>query len=108
MEKKLGRIKKCVFGHGGYQDAMIGITFDLGGEGWGVGDFWGHWAGKRSESCAWTEQDRINEMGKIALRLGNLLSEAKVTNIYALKDVPIEVTFDGNLLKSWRVLKEVI
>lgn len=39
LEVKLGKINKVKFGSGGYDDAMFGVTFDLGGQGWGVGDF---------------------------------------------------------------------
>ena len=37
-----------------------------------------------------------------------LLSAAKVTDVTKLKGIPVEVTFDGNMLKEWRVLTEVL
>jgi hypothetical protein len=40
--------------------------------------------------------------------LSKLLKEAKVSSVYKLKGIPVEVTFDGNMLKEWRILKEVL
>lgn len=110
IETKIGKIKKVSFGAGGYQDAMIGISFDLGGDGWGVGDFWGSWghdieAGTNSK---WTPQERLNHLGETCLRISKLLSDAKEVRVEGLKDVPVEVTFNGMELQSWRVLKEVL
>ena len=110
MEKRIGKIKKARFGHGGYQDAMIGVSFDLGSDkdGWGVGDFWGAWAIDRSGYCKWTEADRIAQIGGAVMRLNAVLNDAKVAKVDELAGIPIEATFDGNTLKEWRVLTEVI
>jgi hypothetical protein len=108
MRTEIGKINSISFGHGGYQDAMIGVTFDLGGKAWGVGDFWGTWSMKRSESCQWTEADRIKILGETVMKLNKLLEEAKVSDLKDLKDVPVEVSFENNTLKSWRILTEVI
>jgi hypothetical protein len=41
--------------------------------------------------------------------LSKLLKEAKVDSVGKLKDIPVEVTFfEGNILKEWRVLTEVL
>jgi hypothetical protein len=108
--KEIGKIRSVSFGLGGYQDAMIGITFDLGSDTgcWGVGDFWGEWAIKRSDCAEWKEEDRIRWLGTMVMRINSLLSDAKVTSIDGLTNIPIEVTFENNVLKSWRVLVEVI
>jgi len=96
--KRLGKIKSARFGLGGYDDAMLGITFDLGGEGWGCGDFWGAF------------DKHINvEFGKIALRLRALLEAAKKKSVAELVGTPVEVEIDDDTgLKSWRVLTEVV
>ncbi len=107
-EIKLGKIQSCEFGHGGYQDACIGVSFMLGGEGWGVGDFWGSWFIKRSDYCKWTEEERITDLGKTVMRLHQLLADAKKEKVSELKGVPIEITFENRTLKSWRVLSEVL
>jgi hypothetical protein len=111
MRKELGKIKHVKCGFGGYQDAMLGINFELGGDGWGVNtDFYGTWATfvKCDERCKWTEKDRDEEYAKALRKLGELLSDAKVRDISELKGIPIECSFDANKLVSWRVLKEVL
>jgi hypothetical protein len=40
--------------------------------------------------------------------VSKLLKEAKVNRVENLKDVPVEVTLDGMLLKEWRILTEVL
>ena len=108
MRKQIGKIQKVSFGHGGYQEAMIGISFTLGGEGWGVSDFWGSWSLERSDYAKWSEQDRIDQLGETVMRINKLLNDSKTHNVNNLQDVPIECSFEGNLLKSWRVLTEVL
>jgi hypothetical protein len=105
---ELGKIRKAAFGWGGYGDGMIGISFDLGGNVWGVGDHWGAWGIEHTQYCKWTEEDRLKQLGEVCMRLGALLTKAKATDIVGLIDIPVEVTFDGNKLISWRVLEEVL
>lgn len=110
MEKRVGKIKSARFGEGGYQECCIGVQFDLGSEKdcWGVGDFWGAWSIERSANCKWTEADRIKQLGEMVMRLNAVLKEAKARGVDDLVGVPVEVTFDGNTLKEWRVLTEVL
>lgn len=107
IETKLGKIQSVKFGYGGYDDAMIGISFTLGGEGWGCGDFWGWWTTSISSGTKWTQDDRIKYLGEVTWRIKQLLVDARVETIDQLKNVPVEITFDANVLKSWRILKEV-
>jgi hypothetical protein len=109
MSVQLGKIVSVRIGRGGYQDAQLGVSFALGGDGWGVGDFWGHWA-TRSASAEWTAESRIVVLGEIFDRLGKLISEAKVEHAQELIGRPIEATFDSPIgrLVSWRILKEVL
>ena len=109
-EKRIGKIKKASFGKGGYQDAQIGVSFDLGSdkEAWGVGDFWGAWATERSTHCKWTDAERVTHLGEMVMRLNKTLEQAKVEKVEELRGKPVEVTFDGNTLKEWRVLTEAI
>jgi hypothetical protein len=37
-----------------------------------------------------------------------LLKQAKIHEVSDLKNVPIEMEFEDNLLKSWRILEEVL
>jgi hypothetical protein len=111
MEKKLGKIEKVSFGLGGYQNVQLGISLTLGNGTWGVGDFKGNWDAesiKRSEYTQWTEEDRSKSYDETMRYVSKLLKEAKVDSVDKLKDKPIEATFDGNTLKEWRILTEVL
>lgn len=111
MEKKLGKIKSVRFGKGGYQNACLGISFSLGDGSIGVGDFKGFWDSesmKHTTNCQWSEEDRNKSYAETMRYVSKLLNEAKVNCISDLKDIPIEMTFEGNMLKEWRILTEVI
>lgn len=105
---ELGKISHIALGYGGYQDAMMGLSVCIEGKGWGTNDFNGTWAGKRSESAKWTEQDRDAKFAEVIHKIYSLLKEAKVQSLDKLKGKPVECTFDGNLLISWRILEEVL
>lgn len=107
--KELGRIQSATFGLGGYQDVQFGFWLTLGGEGWGVGASHGNaWSLERDKHCKWSEEDRREALADSALKLMDTLKKAKKQGVAELVGVPVEVTFDGNLLKSWRVLTEVL
>lgn len=109
MSKLIGKIQEVSFGFGGYQDAMIGLSVTLGSESgcWGVCDFEGWWA-SRTEHCKWTTEDWKNRNHQTVLLVSKLLSDAKVSNVNKLKGIPVEVEFENNAIKSWRILTEVI
>lgn len=107
MEKRLGKIRSVRFGSGGYDDAMFGFSFDLGGDGWGVGDFWGTWS-NRSEGAMWTIEDQNKHFLEAMLRVKSIMKDAKKDDFSKLSGVAIEVSFDGNILSSWRILTEVV
>lgn len=111
MTKELGKIESVNFGLGGYQGAMLGLSVTLSGGGWGVGDFKGGWDAesiKRSEYTKWTEEDRSKDYAETMRYVSKLLKEAKVTSVDKLKGIPVEATFDGTILKEWRILTEVL
>jgi hypothetical protein len=111
MEKKLGKIEEVRFGLGGYQGAMLGLHVTLGDGGWGVGDSRANWDAEQikcSEYSQWTEEERDGWFSEIMRYVSKLLKEAKVDSVDKLKGKPVEVTFDGNQLKSWRILTEVL
>ena len=111
MEKRLGKISSIRFGHSGYQDVQIGISFTLSGKGWGVNDFKGYWDAELIEHnnyCKWTENDRDKSYAEIIRYLSKLLKDAKRDTVDELEGIPVEVIFEGNTLKSWRILTEVI
>jgi hypothetical protein len=106
--KELGKITHANFGWGGYQDVMFGLSLQFSGSAWGCGDFKGAWGVAWTESCKWTEEDRLRDLGKTCMFLKDLMTKAKVKSVEDLVGVPVEVTFDGNTLRSWRVLEEVL
>ena len=111
MEKRLGKIEAVKFGVGGYQDAMLGIHVTLGNGSWGVGDSKANWDSEQikwGEYTQWTEEDRNKWYSDIMRDVSTLLKEAKVDSVDKLKGKPVEVTFDGNTLKEWRILTEVL
>jgi hypothetical protein len=107
MSKELGKIQSIRFGMGGYEDAMVGVNFYLGGEGWGAGDFWGTWA-DRSEDAKWTLEDQAKIFAETTIKVRNLLKKAKVKSLDELKGIPIEAEFSQMRLVSWRILEEVL
>ena len=111
METMIGKIESVFFGHGGYQDAFIGIGFTLSGKGWGVSDFRGYWDAEiihHSDNCKWSEDGRDREFAETMRYVSKLLADAKCGSVDKLKGKPIEATFDGNMLKSWRILTEAL
>lgn len=112
LEKRLGKIESVNFGRCGYQEAQLGISFLFSGkDGWGVGFCKGEWDSeiiKCDKHCKWSEEDRTRNYAEIMRYVATLLKQAKVDNVYKLKGIPVECTFDGNLLKDWRILEEVL
>jgi hypothetical protein len=110
--KQLGKIQKAMVGIAGYQDCMLGVGFVLGGDGWGVHTGWsGSWCPgivDPSENAKWSESDRSDSFDKAMRLLGETLRKAKKTDVSQLEGVPVEATFDGITLVSWRVLEEVL
>lgn len=109
-EVKLGKIQKVSFGLGGYQDTMLGISLMLGASTWSTHYHKGFWGPDITvtERTQWTEDDRTAEFAELVHYVGELLSNANVKCVADLKNIPIEVTFEKNVLKSWRILEEVI
>lgn len=111
IRKELGKISSVSFGHGGYQDVQIGLSVSLEMGGAGVSDFKGNWSPsfiKWSPTCKWTEADRDAGFAELVRYIDKLLKQAKVSDVSKLKGIPVEVTIEGNTLKSWRILTEVL
>lgn len=106
--KVLGYIDSVTFGNGGYDGAMFGLSVHFRGDGCGASAFDGTWAFPPSDNAKWTEQERRDIYADMCIRIIDLLNQAKVDDVYKLKGKPVELEFDGNLLKSWRLLTEVI
>lgn len=108
MRTELGKIQKVSFGMGGYNAAMLGFRFELGGKDWRVHDFWGQWSMEVTERTQWTDAERRTGLGDCCMKVLKLLQDANCVSLHQLEGVAVEVTFDGNILKFWRILTEVI
>lgn len=111
LQTSLGRIKNAYFGLGGYNDAKLGLHLEFSGSSWSVGWTEGvfdptlvEW----NKRCNWSQEERNENFVELTHLISKTLSEAKVTSIEKLKGTPVELTFDGNQLKSWRILTEVL
>lgn len=109
-DRKIGKIKSVIFGYGGYDDAMLGISFELVSdkESWGVGDFKGTWNFPPDKNAEWTVGSQTKLWGEMVRWIGELLRDANVKDVQKLVGKPVEVTFESNTLKSWRLLTEAI
>jgi hypothetical protein len=90
---------------------MLGLHVTLGDGSWGVGDSRANWDAEQikwSEHSKWSEKDRDVWYAEIMRYVSKLLKDAKVDSVDKLKGKPVEVTLDGNLLKEWRILTEVL
>ena len=102
---ELGKIEKVEFG---FFDGRFGISFTLkAASGWNVDDFWGGWA-SRPEHAKWTLEEQDVAIAGIWRRLIKTMEEAKANDITKLVGKPIELTTEGMMLKSWRILTEVL
>jgi hypothetical protein len=108
MRKELGKVKSASYGFGGYQECQFGLSVSLGAASWGVSDFWGFWSDDPGPGAKWTKEDQHRFHGETVDRIHKLLSSAKAKDVASLVGKPVEVEFDGMMLKSWRVLTEVI
>lgn len=108
IEKQLAKISSVSVGFGGYDDAMFGVSVAFTHGCWGVNDFKGWWAAKPGKNAKWTREDQIKRWGENMEWLKDLMRDAKVESVAALRNTPVELTLENNQLKSWRILTEVI
>jgi hypothetical protein len=112
IEKKLGKITNVRFGDGGYDDAMFGLSLtfemkdDIGTS--GVGTFVGGWRTYPKVGARYSEEEWQKSHQNTMLELIRIMTEAKVRDVHDLKGIPVEVTIEGNALKDWRILTEVL
>jgi hypothetical protein len=85
---------------------MMGLTIVITG-GFGVADFFGTWA-TRSERAEWTVDVQRGYFADAVEKLRDTLTAAKCKHVGKLVGTPVEVICEGGLLKSWRVLEEVL
>lgn len=52
--------------------------------------------------------DRSMFLGKHVMKASNLMRQAKVREFEDLEGTPVEIVFENGILKSWRILEEVL
>lgn len=103
--KHLGKISSIYVG---LQEGRFGLWLTFSYDGCcGCGTFEGTWA-EHDEYCKWTLKDQKDIFGKVMVYIKDLLLLAKKEKVEDLRNVPVEVTLEGNCLKSWRILTEVL
>ncbi len=112
-DKELGKIKEVTFGRCGYQNQQIGLRIVFSGDGWGVGGGtkrmpWDPSSIEPTENSEWIEEERTDMMADIVREVSQILDDADVGHISELEGVPVECEFEGQQLKGWRVLTEVL
>jgi hypothetical protein len=105
MKTELGKIEKVEFGH---FDGRFGFTYTLYAGGWNVLDFKGFWSMVPTENYKWTVDDQDKAFAAAWRHAMELMNDAKVQDLQKLVGKPIEVTTERMMLKSWRILTEVI
>lgn len=106
--KQIGKIQSI---HLGTQEGYFGLFVTLSGKGWGVTSsqcFPDPATRKHTKECKWTEEDRAKDAVKLCAGISAILKDAQQTSLDALKNVPIEATFEDHTLISWRILTEVL
>lgn len=100
----LGKITAVSFG---LYDGRFGLTTDLSFDGAGCRDFIGNPAVYRDTfqypRSVW-DDDRLQMLDRVQ----QIMDDAGVSDIADLKNKPVEVVVEGNTLKTWRILKEVL
>jgi len=61
-----------------------------------------------SDKAKWSGEDRDKDLSIIMRRISELLDAAKVSSLSELNGKPVEITISENMIKSWRILTEVI
>ncbi len=106
--KILGKISSVTFGK---RDGRFGLWLTLSGE-YSVQTSYECWDPEGTkpigEGFKWTEEDRDKQLINIMRKISKLLKQAKVDDVNNLLNVPVEIEFEGNMLKDWRILEEVL
>lgn len=106
---QLGKISTAVFGTGGYQGAMFGLTlvFTFADKSQ-CSDFKGWWSNYPSHA-EYTMEEWAAHHAETYSFIRQLMRDAKVSNFNDLVGKPIEAKFHNfNVMESWRILTEVL
>lgn len=97
MKIELGKIQSVSFG---YEEYLFGLKLTLGGQSWGTCTGYYYNPSYKGDNTEYMKE----MMGNVQ----KILKDAKVDSVDKLLNKPIEATFEGNLLKEFRILTEVL
>lgn len=110
--KELGKITSVRFGfYCGRGEDAFGLKLGFGGPSWGVGHEIMMSPGSPEDflPVEQGEDESTPPIWETAVkRLLRIMAEGKIRDVSKLEGLPVEVTFEGGLVKSWRVLTEVL
>lgn len=105
-EKLLGKITSAEFGQVKDRKYLFGLqlTFRMGNYGTSTDQY----CENISEECDWGEDARQIAITKTIDGINKILTDAKCHYVSQLVNKPVEVTFEGNTFKDFRILTEVL
>ncbi len=106
-QKLLGKISSAQFGTIPDRPFLMGLQLTFHFNGSGIGDG-GRYTENISESCRFTDTTRWDAITAMVDKTADILKAANVNYVSELVNVPVEVTLEGNVFKSFRVLTEVL
>jgi hypothetical protein len=108
MNTKLGKITNVRFGFIPDYPFLFGINFDFFlGDGSGIGSG-GKYTVNISKDCKWSSEERKEAIEDLTDFVVKILKDAKVDNVYDLKNKPVEVCIQDNTFVNFRILTEVL
>lgn len=107
MEKYLGKITSAEFGLVKDYPFFIGLQLKINFDGSSC-ECGGKYTVNLHKDCKWTTAERAHACMEILDRLKEILNDAKCCNVSQLVGKPVEVTIEGNVLKDFRILTEVL
>lgn len=105
MERELGKITAVSFGRNSDRPFLFGLELTLTGKGWGT---FTTINANMSDACEWTEEQRNAAFFEVCRKIYKLLRDANVNSVYELIGKPVEVIFENNMLRDYRILTEVL
>lgn len=105
MEKQLGKISAVSFGRNADRPFMFGLELTLSGKNWGT---FTSISANTSDNCMWEADERNAAFFEVCKKINKLLEDANVNSVNELVGIPVEVIFENNTLKDYRILTEVL
>jgi len=105
--KELGKITKARYGLGGSHDSQFGLSLEFASGNSCVATFIGAWADYPPFAKYSAEEWRESHADS-TIQIKEIFAQAKVDDVSKLVGKPVELTFEGNILRDWRILTEVL